>query len=417
MHGERGTLPVSAVEGESKHASIRRLLIRALRKSGFRKLCKGEESDFSVGGTLISVHLLFAVAVGLSIFMLNTFELNLITGGLIVFGVILAGVIGNMIFGLPLIVPYLALLVSWVGVGLLELWSGGLGVFWPTHVLPFAITVGTQLAVRAVRLSAHVPLFVPLTLIIVLLPLLTEDPWRLASSSGVRLIWLALIALVPLGALFAIRLARLSVRDILADAAARSSHMMDPEKEVFRALKSIHNDRDGLLDRDAVDRYLKPVYANAWTELELIQTVEAVERAFRWRALRRFGALAIGIIIAIWGLIYSLAWAVVPTSLAQDWSAQEIKSVSLNFADLHLMLPVGPYVAVATLFAIVACVGFLGFALTEDQYSEALWNAVVKRPADLCLLLALPYLRLADRADPAEQKASRRSKRRDAIDS
>lgn len=348
--------------------------------------------------------------------MLNAFDLNLVAGGLIVFGVVLAGVLGNMIFGLPYMATYLTLLLSWLGVGLFELLTGGLGALWPTHVLPFAVTVGAQLAVRAVRLSTHVPLFVPLALIIVLLPLLTEDPWRLASSSGARLVWLAVIALVPLGVLFAVRLARLSVKDVMADAAERVSQSAANEREVFKTLKGVHNDRDGLLVEEEVDRYLEIAHANAWTEAELTQTAESVDRAFRWRAIKRFGALAIGVTLAVWGLIYSLAWAVVPTSLARDWATQDIEAVSLTFAGLHLVFPVGPYVAVASLFAIVDCVGFLGFALTEDQYSEALWNAVVKRPADMCLLLALPYIRSKVPLDSPERKTSRRAKRRYAPD-
>jgi hypothetical protein len=110
-----------------------------------------------------------------------------------------------------------------------------------------------------------------------------------------------------------------------------------------------------------------------------------------------------------------------PVSLAADWSKAEVTFETLNIFWVDITVPVAPYVWVSTLLAIVACAGFFGFALTEDQHSDALWETVVQKPADKYLLMALPYLQAfgGDRIESKTESSSnlptpRQRSRRDA---
>ncbi|GAA0734652.1 hypothetical protein GCM10010199_54010 [Dactylosporangium roseum] len=139
-----------------------------------------------------------------------------------------------------------------------------------------------------------------------------------------------------------------------------------------------------------------------------------MRRRFKWLAVRRFLSLLFGISVALWILIYLIAWAAVPRGLAEEWAKQ---SVSLGKVDIFgwiVAVPLGPYVAVASLLSTVACVGFLGFALTEDQYSDALWDAVVTNPAKRYLIWALPYVAITGipGIDSAKPGATRPGKNR-----
>ena len=383
------------------------LLIRALRSQGFRKICKGQPSDFSVGGNAFSVNLMSSTLIGLVIFAVQLFgwpvwlPVVIILGSLVVLAVLIAYA------GLSTRVVYLSYLIAWFTGGAYLAFKGHFEVLAATHLLPFGIVLGFVWIRRAVQLAGHVPLFIPLALIIVLLPLLTEDPWRLATAAGPRIALLAAISVLPLAVLLIRRIVRLGVYESLHQAADRIKVDPSPEDRAFIAIEAVRdNAREEKIPEEATKNVLRRAYANIPAS-SVDEAAQAAGRALRWKAIRKLSALVLGVSLAVWLLIYGLAWAAMPLSLASEWSKQAIPVVRFDVLGGAVVLPIGPYVLVAGLLATVACVGFLGFAQTEDQYSEALWNAVVNRTAEDYLLVALPYLMGVDRDATTSQVAQR----------
>jgi hypothetical protein len=367
--------------------ALRRLLVRGLRRKGAGKLCKEEPSDFTLGAELFSVALLSSALLGLLICAVARLEWTLWgTAGALVLALLGAAALAKL--ATP-VLPYLLVLLGWAIAGVVQLAGPGLGALALTHALPFAIVFGARWGWRALRLAAGIPLFVPVALIVVLSPLLSEDPWRLGAAAGSQLVALTVVAIIPLLGLVAGRLLRLSVTDTFTAAAER----VTPQREdkALALIKKLGREEDGeRLDETKARTHLRRAYEAPFPAERAPQIAETVGRAFKRRAALQLLPLTAGIASAVWGLIYVLAWAAVPASLATEWSGRGVPRADVVVLGLETVLLLGPYLTLAALLAIVATVGFLAFALMEDRYSAALFEALVSRPAERVLLLALP---------------------------
>jgi hypothetical protein len=386
---------------EAKPVDLRMLLNRALRAQGYWKLCKAQGSDYSVVSNKLSRFLVIAILVGSAVSVNRIFDLSLWHSIEIVLGAIVAWVVVVLITGAPAgIFAYISLFLWLIGAGGYLAITHEFSVLVFTHLLPFGVVLAAQWTGGAMKLAGHVPFFVQLALIIVLLPLLSEDPWRLAAEAGGRRIaMLAALSIIPLCYVLVLRIVKTDTETTFAQAAAR----IEAEPTRYSAdatqflLKKMREAGEVELADDRVQGEIETAYGRMSTYIGEVITLG--RRAFRLRAIRRLLAMVIGISLAVWLLIYILAWAAMPPSLAEQWSKRDVgywTPPPLGF-DLHF--PLGPYLLVAALLATVACVGFLGFALTEDQYSEALWGAVIHRTATDCVKLAIPYLHLSDVAE------------------
>jgi hypothetical protein len=244
------------------------------------------------------------------------------------------------------------------------------------------------------RLASHVPLFIPLALIIVLLPLLTEDPWRLATEARGRIAVVAVISVIPLTLVLIRRIMKMDVQAVFEDANGRieneSSRFSEAASRLLGKMRDSSSEPD--FARDSARSALEDSYRDA--DDHLPEAIRLTSRALRVEATQKLLVLIAGISLAVWSLIYLLAVAAMPVSLAERWSGHDVALWQFSSLGLDVCLPLGPYLLVSGLLATVACVGFLGFVLTEDQYSESLWQAVLHRTAEDCLMLAVPYLAL-----------------------
>ncbi|MEV4224757.1 hypothetical protein [Nonomuraea sp. NPDC049725] len=370
------------------------MLVQWLRANGYRKLCKGEVRNYEKKSKAISVNIVLSILLGLTIFTFYRLDWSLWASAGVILGAFGVIVILHITLKVPAKLGTYAILYLWLALGGWQLWIGDSKGLLLSHALPFLVIIGTGISFRSLRLSFHVPLFVPVALIVVLLPLLTEDPWRLAATAGARLAWLAGVSILPLAVLLVIRLARLQVVPVFQFAAEKIDNNANRVEELFRQLKKYQSDTHGKSQPEELKARLSECYASLSSE-DAGRAVMAADRAFRWRAVRRFVSLIVGVLLAVWALIYILAWAAVPEPLAAEWSKEAVSMATLDLLGFQLALPVGPYVLVATMLATVACVGFLGFALTDDQYSTALWDALVNGPAEAYLLAAVAYIRLS----------------------
>ena len=392
--------------------ALRRLLVRGLRREGAGKLCKEEPSDFTLGAELFSVALLCSALLGLLIFAVEQLGWTIWgTAGALVLALLSAAALAMLTSPA---VPYLLVLLGWAISGVVQLAGPGLGALALTHALPFAVVFGARWGWGALRLAAGIPLFIPVALIVVLSPFLSEDPWRLGAAAGWQLVALAVVAVLPLLALVAARLLRLSVADTFAAAAERLSP--EREDEALELVNKLGREEDEeQLDETKARTRLRRAYEAPFPADRAPQFAGTVSRVFKQRAVLRLLPLTVGIAAAVWSLIYVLASASIPASLAAEWSGRAVPRADVAVLGLEIPLPLGPYLTLAALLAIVATVGFLAFALTEDRYSAALSEGLVSRPAERVLLLALPYADLNEPrrrrrgSDHREKKAERQN--------
>jgi VIT1/CCC1 family predicted Fe2+/Mn2+ transporter len=375
-------------------AILKKMLVQWLRANGYRKLCKREERNYEKKSEAISVNIVSSVLLGLVIFAFYRLNWSLWASVGAVTAALMVTVILHMTLKMPAKLGTYTFLYLWIGIGVWLLWGGDTRTLFLSHALPFMIVVGGRISFRALLLSFRVPLFVPVALIIVLLPLLTEDPWRLATAAGSQLAWLAGVSIIPLAVLLVVKLVRIQILPVFQLAAEKIDNDANRSEEAFKLIKEYESNKNGKLDSEAVKSRLDNCYTSISPE-NANRAVEAASRAFRWQAVRRLMSLIAGVLLAVWVLIYILAWAAVPRSLAADWAQGVVSIASLDVVGIQIALPAGPYILVATMLAIVACVGFLGFALTDDQHSAALWDALVNAPAQAYLLIAIPYVDLS----------------------
>lgn len=399
---------VGAPSAIDEPRALRRLLVRGLREEGARKLCKEEPSDFTLRSELLSVALLCSALLGLVIFAVDQLGWSF-WDTIAALVLALLGAVAAAKLTTPL-VPYLLVLLGWTIAGVVQLAGPGLDALFLSHGLPFAIILGARWGWRALRLAAGIPLFVPVALIVVLLPLLSEDPWRLGAAAGWQLAALAAVAITSLLALVAARFLRLSLTDVFDAAAERLATTPKPEDEALELVKKLWREEDrDRLDEERVRKRLRLAYEAPLPAERAPQIADTIGRGFKRRAVLRLLPLTAGIASAAWGLIYVLAWGAVPASLAAEWSGRAVPRAELALLGVDVSLPLGPYLTVAALLAIVATAGFLAFALTEDRHSAALSEALLSRPAERVLLLALPYIALNEPKKRARRPSRRRT--------
>jgi hypothetical protein len=120
-----------------------------------------------------------------------------------------------------------------------------------------------------------------------------------------------------------------------------------------------------------------------------------LRRPFRRQTVLRLARLVVGTSAFFASFVYLLAWAAIPIATSAGWVGHPITTETVGLAGVDVVVPIGPYVSVAVLLALVATAAFLAFALTEDRYSTALSDLVLRQPAEACLRLSVPYVALA----------------------
>jgi hypothetical protein len=303
----------------------------------------------------------------------------------------LATIIGTLFFGALFIAmkiissptfAYLLLFLWIISIAGLIIQRDGAAIL-AIYGSAFAIVSGTVLSYRALQAAAHIPLFIPVAFIIVLAPLLTGDPWKLASEAGTQLVALALLAITPLMILLIVRLARVSITAVINRASADIEDAAPTTaKEASKiASKMTVQAEKPELDEAQLASYLAPAYDETFRNDHAGAIIVAADKKFKAKLIIRLFKLVMGIGTATYALIYFLAWAAMPRSLATLWSGHSVPVQRIALFGMSVTFPLGPYLQVSALLAILSIAGFLAFASTEDRYSDAIYNSIVHRPA------------------------------------
>lgn len=224
----------------------RLLLVRVLRASGFRKICKDEPIDTRVWANKMSVGLLAVVLNGLVLYGIAEFDWSLFRSVLFVAGALFVCMILTALKFLSHMITYLSLFGLWLIAGFADLIRGDIVGSFLTLAVPFILVIAGRWTIRAVTLAINVPLFIPVALILILLPLLTEDPWRLAAAANVRLAWLACVLILPMAAVLIWRLGKTDVAPILKSALQKTEGGI-PENYAVKLLQSTPTKRKNRL--------------------------------------------------------------------------------------------------------------------------------------------------------------------------
>ncbi len=107
----------------------------------------------------------------------------------------------------------------------------------------------------------------------------------------------------------------------------------------------------------------------------------------RRQAVLRVAFALLGVGLVLFGYVYALSAVTVPHTLAEEWSRTEVPQANLAFVEL----PGGAYLAVAGLLTMFAAAAFIALTITEEHFSNAMTDAVLRAPARSFLLQALPY--------------------------
>jgi hypothetical protein len=295
---------------------------------------------------------------------------------------------------------YLLVLLAVVGGAWLLLW-GETSTALLVYGLPTLIITFGRWAIGALSAAARLPLFIPVALIIVLAPLLTEDPWKLATAAGSQLIWLALLAILPLTVVLVVRLTRTDVRSEITLAIEQNTESPTSAEQIAAEMVSnltIQGEK-AAVNEPELAATISESYRGSVSKERIETLIEGARRRFRLQLLRRLMRLLVGTAAATYCLVYLLAWAAMPIALAKEWSAQDVPTQVASFLGVTLLIPLGPYLQVSALLAILATAGFLAFASTEDRHEDAVRATLVSSHVNELVLLALPYLHIKSRGE------------------
>lgn len=383
----------------TQRAIVAKLVARRLRVDGLRPLLADAPIDTTVGATRLSQNLFTYILISLIIYggrvtPLGAFSTALGLGSLLVF---MASLIASK--NAKPITAYLLVVVLWLVATIHLAVTGQWGTLFVVLAFPLALVVGLIVAVRALVWVARVPFVVPVGFIIVLAPLLTEDPWRLAMAAGSGLLLFAPIVCGPLAFVVGVSIWRSDPFLTLSTAELSFDRLRKPEEVAARLLKKVAtgNEKSELMGAD-IGGALKPAYTEEFRRSNLYYLSEAFKKGFRRRALGRLLYLLAGSGLASFILIYVIAWAAMPYELAAEWAKTDsIGFYRVPFFGFTAELPLGPYLAVPSLFTIVAIAGLLAFSATEERYSTEIRSAVIQDRAERLLLIGLPYIYFSDR--------------------
>jgi hypothetical protein len=374
-----------------KERYLRVGLVQALRKEHYGRLCKGEPSDWSHLANVLSQGMTWSMVLSLAIWLFVRVDLTIwqAAGVVVAFLLLLAlFALATKRFGTAL----LFIVLAWVAVGIQSLVDAGVLGLLVTSILPFALVALSVWTWRALALASAVPFLLPVALVIVFLPLLTQDLWILGDEIGLQLVSVAAVALVPPMLFLALRYWRTDVTGQLLTALGRLNASSDVREELLAAVKSTPREPaeepapDDWMWSRIDGAYDGPAAADGAAKIG-----EDLKRSFRRQCVYRLVRLAVGAVALFGAFVYLLAWAAIPTSTSARWIGHSVEMTEVELASLAFEIPVAPYVSVAVLLSVVATAALIAFALTEDQYSDALSKVLISQPAERCVLLGLAF--------------------------
>lgn len=389
---------------------LRGMLANALRKRGYAAIVVPEDGNdqrlrkpivpnilaytmlwsFGTSGAIAVGAPWFLWPVGVAVALAIIMRLNRISGdsewsgSVVILGWVILG-IGQAIEGQldTLAVAYLAPLLLGAAYGL------------ATRVLRLREAQDFALALGGVVKSA--PLIAPVVLIVLFLPALSADVWQVADRLSPTA--LLIVGIASVGLLFIVVRIQLG-SETERTMEQRAEHLCDlsERSELTRhQLTAADSDANNPLLETMTDTSLEGAWPPAGEEYAPYLHAAAGE-TLRSPLTGRL-ALTVGIVTLLFSAyIYVLCSAVVPGSLAAEWTGAVAPATQAQLFGATVTLHGGAFLNLAALMGLAATATFLSFALIEERFAKALAGALLQVPTDRFLVLALPYISLWERA-------------------
>lgn len=384
---------------------LRPLLTRVLRDDGLGALCKTEPRSHIDIGTRISVVFMSAVTLGITFVLSDWFEFGFYAWlALNVVGATALGVLGlrwpTRVAG--------ALALVWLGLAVAQLAERQSEDFVVTVVLPFGLSVSAAWIVRGRRLTSvakGTPLILPVTLTVVLIPLLTSELWQAAASLEPRhLATLAILAVGPILLAFWRQVRARVPAELMAALERVADDPLAPQRALERLVRVAGEgqERDRLRERFGPE--LNALFRTGIGTEQREAVRDALTAPLRRQVTSRLLSTAVGLGLVVAVYLYGLAWIVVPVQVAQDWTGSVVRMVTLETPAGEVHAPYGPFVAVALILGALATAVLLAFVLTDEGYAGGLTRALLREPVEAGMEFALPYaaLRQGEAVTPLE---------------
>jgi MFS family permease len=309
---------------------------------------------------------------------------------------------GNALFGM-------AMFVGWLAIGIAEA-AKSFGAVATTHLVPMVAVITYGFMSRSLRLRdaqdlalavegvvRAAPLVGPVVLLVLFLPALSDNVWQVAVKLDVPT--LVVVGALTVGLLLVVVRRQLGqeLEPVLRDRAERLSDEAD------RAERTRAQARLGLDEQTAavLDGVTDDILDRAWPAAgeEYAAYLTAAEAPSLHRPLTaRLGITIIVVGVLLGAYVFVLCTAVVPVSLVSEWTGSAVPSTSIDVFGASITISGGPYVKLAALLGLAATATFLSFAVVEERFATALTDALIRKPTDRLLVLALPYVALREQA-------------------
>ncbi len=383
---------------------LRKSLAQALRKERYGRLCRSEPSDFSHSGNILSQILTWWMVVSLAFWLFIRVDLSIWQAAGVVAGLllVLAGFAGaTKRFGTALLIIFFL----WIASGVASYRVAGSDGLLVTHVVPLGVVLIAAMMWSAISLASRIPVLLPVAVIVVFLPLLTQDLWVVGDAVGLQLIAVAAVALGPPLLFLGARFSKTDVKRLFAEVTAPTSEGSLSRREILQAIKEAPRTEEKAEPPEDAWLWgrLHAAYENAGDFSKNAEEMAGdIGKTFTRHCTFRLIRLVIGITAFFGAFVYLLAWAAIPISTSTKWIGHPVDTTTLGLADWQISIPTTPYISVAMLLAVVAGAAFAAFALTEERYSNALSDVLIYAPAKRCVTLGVPYKVLfPDKTDQA----------------
>lgn len=276
-----------------------------------------------------------------------------------------------------------------------------------THIAPLGLAavasflfhrfelVSIQRTVRATKaVVTDLPLLFPAIALVMFAMILNTEMWQIGNRESVlKLGLLCAFVIIPLTWL----LRRELVRSI--DKTFEKVAVDAPRGDV---VKGVAEHVQAAVNRDAAEWLRDRATDDIRQSFESRDAGEVATRVcaqlsgtFKRRITTRLVLTVVAVGIAAFIFIYGLTVLMVAEEVANGWLATPGEEDELRHLEVAgLALPLGPYVKVAALLAILAGAVFIASIVTTDSL-EKFRNAYIEEPATTVLLLAVPYLALS----------------------
>lgn len=252
-----------------------------------------------------------------------------------------------------------------------------------------------DVAVAVAAIPKAAPLIAPLVLVVLVLPSLSEDVWKVADELDTTR--LAVLSVITVGLLFVLvnHQLRAELPQVLvarATALVAASTRIEETRDVLRSRLRGETLELASTEADAFIADAWPTDGAQYAEFIAANSHRKLTRPL----LARLGVCVLFVAAAVSVYLYALVSVIVDPAVVAGWIDEPVPQRTVDVLGLAVDLPGSSYLAMTGLLGCLAVATFLAFVLIEERFSVAFGDALLRLPADRLLALALPFLHLTE---------------------